>query len=318
MAIPTITSISPSTIFTGGQLITITGTNFRTAYPPPTVSTNVLPTPPPTVTVTVAGRICKRVAVSASTTLTCLVPPIDPLPSLAVSVQNLDLDGDPISGELATVSGLLRSQRVDLAVESDLTRVERTLILELRRQVIANVLKKAAVDYDGTPGGVFDVPDVAALPALAVQGPQIVDNRFFDTDLGTLTSDGANFTRRNTFKTVNLTYRFVAMDTKEVRTMNLQALMLQFLQNNPFLEMKRDEADPSKGTVLYELAQVGEFTTFTGSSNSDIRGFSGSLVIRGFQLEDVAGFVEQTVAERGRTVDTVTAESPVLFVPPSE
>jgi hypothetical protein len=118
-------------------------------------------------------------------------------------------------------------------------------------------------------------------------------------------------------KTVNLTYRFVAMDNKGVRNMNLMALMLQFLQNNKYLEMRRDEADPSKGVMEYEMEQVGEFTTFTGSSNSDIRGFSGSLVIRGFQLGDAAGFIDQTVAERGRTVDTVTVEPPSNFLVPS-
>jgi hypothetical protein len=243
------------------------------------------------------------------------VPPLNPAASVAVAVQNLDAGGAPISGETVTVTNQLAVARADLALESDLTRLERSLLLELRRQVIQNVLKTAAVDYDGTPGGVFDVPDVAELPALAIQGPQIVDDFFYDLDRGTLTGAGSSFTRRKTFKTVNLTYRFVVMDNKQVRNMNIMALMLQFLQNNPFLEMKRDEADASKGFVQYELAQVGEFTTFTGSSSSDIRGFSGSLVIRGFQLEDVAGFVEQTVAERGRTVDTVTVD-PQTFLPP--
>lgn len=299
-------------------MVTITGTGFQTPYPPPTLSTNVLPAPFPTVAVTVAGRAAKQVVVRSATTLTCIVQSLNPSTAVSVTLQNLDDEGEAISGEVVTVTNRLQARRADLAVETDLTRLERTLIVELKRQVIENVLKTAAVDYDGTPGGVFDVPDVAQLPALAIQGPQIVDNRFYDLDLGLTVVSGSDFTRRRTFKTVNLTYRFVAMDNKQVRNMNLMTLVLQFLQNNPFIEMNRDDADLSKGTVLYELAQVGEFTTFVGSSSSDIRGFSGSLVIRGFQLEDVAGFVEQTVAERGRTVDTVTAEPPTFFVPPSE
>lgn len=317
MAVPTITLITPAVIFTGGQMVTITGTNFQVPYPPPTTSTGVLPPPNPTVAVTVAGRSARNVRVLSSTSLTCIVAPLDTSTAVSVVVQNLDEDGEAVVGETVTVSNKLKAQRADLAIEAGVTRLERALIVELRRQVIENVLKTAAVDYDGTPGGVFDVPDVGALPALAIQGPQIVDNRFFDTDLGLFTVSGSDFTRRRTAKTINLTYRFVAMDNKQVRNMNLLTLMLQFLQNNPFIELRRDDSDPSS-SVFYELAQVGEFTTFTGSSNSDIRGFSGSLVIRGFQVEDVAGFVDQTVAERGRTVDTVTAEPPTFFDPASE
>lgn len=308
MAVPTIASVAPSTIFTGGQMITVLGTDFRTAYTPPS-STGPLPVPPPTMTVTVGARVCRRVRVTSATSLTCHVPPIDP-GTYALVVQNLDSTGSVIVGESATLAGAIVARRVDLALDSDLNRMERTLIKELRRQVLENVLKTAAVDFDGTPGGIFDVPDIGALPALAIQGPQVVDNRPYDLDLTLTTKSGSTWTRRDTFKTVNLTYRFVAMDNKQARNMNLFTLMLQFLQNNPTIEMPRDEGDPSKGTVQYELAQVGEFTTFTGSSSSDIRGFSGSLVIRGFQVEDVAGFLEQTVAERGGTVDNVSVEPP--------
>jgi hypothetical protein len=319
MAVPTITSISPAVVFTGGQMVTITGTNFRTAYPPPSPSsTGVLPTPPPSMTVTIAGRAAKRVRVLSSTGLTCILNPLDPSAAVSVTLQNLDSAGVAIAGETVTRTNLLQARRADLAIEADLTRLERTLMLELSRQVIANVLKTAAVDYDGTPGGVFDIPDVSKLPALAIQGPHIVDNRPYDLDVGLVTDDGTNFVQRRIFKTINLTYRFVAMDNKQVRNMNLLTLMLQFLQNNPFLEVLRDDADPSKGYLQFELAQVGEFTTFTGSSSADIRGFSGSLVIRGFQVEDVAGFVDQTVAERGRTVDTVNAEPATFFAPSND
>ncbi len=311
MAVPTITSISPAVVFSGGQMITITGTNFRTAYPPGP-ATGPLPTPPPTVSVTVGGRAAQRVTVPSTTQVLCWVRPLDPAASVSVTLKNLDSAGAPLSGETVTVTNQLAVKRVDLAIEANLTRLERSLMMELRRQVIANVLKTAAVDFDGTPTGVFDSVDVATLPALAIQGPQSVDDYFYAGDPTTVVT-GSEFAQRSTAKTVNLTYRFVAMDNKQVRNMNLMAVMMQFLQNNKFLELQRDEADASKGVVEYEMEQVGEFTTFTGSSVSDIRGFSGSLVIRGFQLEDAAGFVDQTVAERGHTVDTVSVDPPTVF-----
>jgi hypothetical protein len=235
-----------------------------------------------------------------------------------VTVKNLDVSGNPIAGESVSATTLLRAQRADLTIETDLTRLERTLIRELKRQVLENVLKTASVDYDGTPGGAFEVPDIATLPALALQGPQVIDNRFYDTELQLETDDGAgSWVKRRTFKTVNLTYRFVLMDTSQVRNMNLLALMLQFLQNNSYIEMLRVAGDLTKGTIQYEMNQMGEFTTFTGSSEADIRGFSGSLVIRGFQVEDVAGFVEQMVAERGRTVDNDVVVGSLTYLPSS-
>jgi hypothetical protein len=316
MAIPTITTVTPAVIFSGGQLVTIQGTNFQTPYPPGP-ATGPLPPPLPTVTVTIGGRVAKNVVVTSATSLTCWARPLNPSANVPITLQNLDATGAAIPGETVTVLNRLKVQRADLAIEADLTRLERALILELQRQVLENAFKTTSVDFDGTPAGAFDEPDVAKLPALAIQGPQLVDDHFYDGDLGFVEVTGATYVKHRTLKTVNLTYRFVAMDNKGVRNMNLMALMLQFLQNNKYLEMRRDEADPSKGIMEYEMEQVGEFTTFTGSSNSDIRGFSGSLVIRGFQLGDAAGFIDQTVAERGRTVDTVTVEPPSNFLVPS-
>jgi hypothetical protein len=314
MAVPTITSVIPAVIFTGGQMIVVEGTDFQLPYPPPLDVNGVLPTPPPTMTVTVGGRQCRNVRVLSATQVECLTKPVDP-GALAVVVRNLDAAGAIVPGESASASGLLTARRAELWQAADLLRLEMALILELRRQVIASTHKTTAVDYDDTPNAVLDIPDIAELPTLTIQGPQIVEDRDYIYDLTPTAVVGTAFSRRRTPKALNLTYRFVAMDNKQVRNMNLMALMFQFLQNNPFIELLRQEDDLSKGTVRYELAQVGEVTTFTGSSSSDIRGFSGSLVIRGFQVEDVVGFVDQTVAERGSTVDNVSVELQDLLPP---
>ncbi len=309
MAVPTITAVSPSVVYTGRNFVTITGTNFQIAYPPPP-SNGPLPTPGPTVALSVASvtglpKSLENIRVTSSTTVTGVVPPID-AGALTFTLQNLDSNGAPISGEVAVVAGLAQARLPDLTLRTDFERLERTLISELRRQVLKNVLKTAAVDYDGTPGGAINVPDVAELPALALQGPQVVVDRFFDLDVGLEVDEGGGvFSQHRIFRTVDLTYHFVAMDNKQGRNMALFTLMLQFIQNNTFIELQRDENDPSKGVVKYELEQVGEFITFTGSSNSDIRGFSGSFIIRGFGVEGVVGFVDQTVAERGSAVDNV-------------
>jgi hypothetical protein len=311
MAVPTISSVSPSTAFTGGQLVRIFGTNFRVAYDPEPNPTGPVADPLPTVAVTIGGRRLRQVAVVSATEIQAHVLPLDP-GTYGITVQNLDPDGEPIPGEATTVAALLTTKRADLARNSDFTRLERSLITELQRQVLENVHKTTATDFDSTPDGAVDVVvEQAKLPMLTIQGPQVVDNREYDSELSHITElQSGEILRRKTFKTVNLTYRFVGMDNKQARNMNLFTLMLNFLQNNPFLEMDRDGGDASKGTIQYEMAQVGEFTTFAGASESDVRGFSGSLVIRGFQVEDVVGFAEQMVAERGYPVDNVIIEAP--------
>ena len=73
MAVPTITSITPPTVWTGGQLVIVRGTNFR--LPPPAASSNgPLPDPIPTVSVTVDALAATQVEVLSSTMLSCHLP----------------------------------------------------------------------------------------------------------------------------------------------------------------------------------------------------------------------------------------------------
>src|SRR5687767_11909854 len=104
MAVPTITAVSPSVIYTGGQMIAVTGTNFRTAYPPPDVD-GPLPVPPPTVQVLIGTSAARKVVVSSTTTLTCITPPVEP-GAVTVTVKNLDAAGNPIAGETVSATNL--------------------------------------------------------------------------------------------------------------------------------------------------------------------------------------------------------------------
>lgn len=314
MAVPTIASCSPSVIYTGGQFVTLTGTNFR--VPPfPGPSTAPLPPPAPSVSVTIGGVPATAVAVYSATSLSCVAAAHDE-GAVSIVVQNLDSAGAPIAGETATASGLLTYKRAALTDESDFTRLTRALLRELKRQVVDNVVLTVATDYDSTPGGsAFNIAEFASLPALVVNGPiSIDDDRPYDDILRPIQATGpTSWERRRTFKTVDVSYRVVGLDDKMVRAHNLLTLVLQFFHLNTTLRLDRDPADLSKGHVDYELTTSGDFSFTTQPNTSDLRSFSGTVIIRGFQIEDIAGFPTQMVRERGTQADDIAVPEPGVY-----
>jgi|WetSurMetagenome_2_1015567.scaffolds.fasta_scaffold143382_1 hypothetical protein len=303
VAVPTITGVSPSPIYTGGQLIAITGTGFRTRYPTPPETPHPWPTPRPTVAVLVDGRAANRVLVESSSRLTCVVPSHAP-GSCVLTIKNLDSDGVPISGEQVSASNLLTFERVDLTLKTDLARVIEALETELKNQVIDNVSFTTSVDYDSDPDvTVFAGVDMAAVPALCLSGPEDVWDRPYNTSLQPTAFDSGQYERRTTFAPQDLVFRLLCLDDSGLRSINLVALVTQFFKSNNYLYLDRDPSDLTKGQVCYEL-EGGPFVGTSVNNDNDIRAFSGPVTIKGFQFEDVAGFPKQTVVER-----TVDAES---------
>jgi hypothetical protein len=314
MAVPTVGACSPSVIYTGGQFVTLTGTNFRLpATPGP--STGPLPPPTPTVAVTIGGVAATSVAVYSTTQLSCIAAAHDE-GAVSISVQNLNNAGAPISGELATAAGLLSYKRAALTDESDFTRLTRALLRELKRQIIDNVVLTVATDFDSTPGGSsFDITEFAQLPALVVQGPIAVDDdRPYDDVLRPISSTGpSTWERSRTPRTVDVSYRIFGLDDKMVRAHNLLALVLQFFHLNMTLKLDRDPADLSKGSVQYELISSGDFAFTSQPNASDVRSFAGTVIIRGFQIEAIAGFPTQMVRERGAQADDIAVPQPGVY-----
>ena len=146
MAIPSITSITPNTAPTGGGvLVEILGDGFQLPEPPATggPTTRLAPT----MTVLVGGRAAFDVSVFAADRLTCIVPPGNAGPADVV-VQNVDAAGVGIPAEQAIAVDAFLYLRPALTVEADLTRLVRTLLQELKRQVLENVVLTVHTDSD--------------------------------------------------------------------------------------------------------------------------------------------------------------------------
>lgn len=314
MAVPTITGVSPTTVYAGGQMVTLTGTNFRTAYAVPNTFQGPLPVPPPTMSVAIAGKPATRVVVLSNTELTCFVPPgkpgktNSPNPAVAIVVHNLDSAGDPIGGETATLLAALTYARVDLTVEDDFTRLVRSLINLLKEQVIENVTKQCSVDYsDRADASEFVITQVQTLPALVVTGPAVKEDNFYDLDRRAEVQVVGGYQTRLTWLTVDLVFKIYGYDDSEARGLGLFALLNKVISFNSFLTMDRDPDDLSKGTVEYEMDwQASQFSD--QANTSDVRSFSVDLIVRGFQFEDVAGF-RNRVFEQGGTFEDLVLET---------
>src|SRR6266508_57350 len=167
MATPIITGIAPTSgPASGGDVVRLTGTGFG-----------------PQVAVEIGGA-CQIVALrggGGELSVVDVRTPAHVEGVVDVELQNLDAGGQPVAGETARLAGAYRYLRARLAREADLTRVVRTLLRELKRQIIANVSLATSLDYDdGAQNGQAVV--LAALPSLVLTGPTARENRTYATN----------------------------------------------------------------------------------------------------------------------------------------
>lgn len=206
-----------------------------------------------------------------------------------VEVFNLDSDGAPIPGE-HTVSPLAyRFERPAVVREADLTRVVRQLLRELKRQVVANVSTSVSVDYDDTGTDGPAIIAMAKLPSLVLTGPTLRQNRFYSANAAHYdvvgTPAGLQAVRRKPAMTVDLVFGVTAASSRAAELFNLMGAVATFLNRNRWLELPRDPADISKGTVRWELDADGDFRTQL-ASRDDVRVFTCGLVVRGFDVDE--------------------------------
>ena len=225
-----------------------------------------------------------------------------------VTIRNCDDDGIPIPGEEVIVANGYTYSRVQLATETNLTRLVRKLRRELRKQVIPNVVLGVNTEYDQTTGDRLSLVMLAELPGIALNGPILAEDRFFSLNgMITTVSDDGTIEQRPAPFTVDLTFDIIGVSNSQVELLNMMALLTQVIDRNPYLYMERVDGDPSQGYVRYEFdfAAGGGFATAAIENTSNIRSFSGSVVIRGFDLEDMAGFAGESIVDVTQAVEEI-------------
>jgi hypothetical protein len=227
-----------------------------------------------------------------------------------LTVENLDDNGVPIPGEAVTAPLALRYRRVQLAEQDDLQRLVRELVRQMRLGIIANVSTSTHTDFDAEPLNLQAV-ELAELPGIAVVGPELDENRVYATceQMTEPSMDGEaleHLAHRAPF-TVDLTFSLVGMSERKAELLTLLALVVKFFHRNKYLRMAADPADPGGRQVAYEMdwASGGVPKVAGGASDSNLRSFSGTFVIRGFDVEDLPGIVGEGVIDRSAEVEEI-------------
>jgi hypothetical protein len=303
---PSIVSITPSSGPTAGRLLVeLVGTGFQQVLESEWVGPTAVPGP--SVRVLLRDRVAQDVRVLADDRLRCVVPAGDPGPA-DVIVQKLDASGTPIPGELAIARDAFTYVRQSLALEADLTRLVRALLQELKRQVLDNVVLTVHTDFDADTGAELHLATIARLPALVLLGPELAEDRFFSlNEQPESPTDPGQFVQRRVPYTVDLGFTVIGVSDHTTELLNLMAATQLFFHRNPYLELDRDPAAPQTGRVQYEMdvARDGDLKVTSQPNASNVRSFSGRIVIRGFDLEDLAGFAGEGVASRGTVAQDV-------------
>jgi hypothetical protein len=275
MAVPVLTSVQPASGPTsGGDLLRLSGTGFA-----------------PRVQVRLGGRLAELLSVRSegSTSLADVRTPAHEEAVVDVELCNLDSRGSPVPGEVVVLPGAYRFLRPRVAREADLTRLIRTLLRELKRQVIANVSTTVSVDYDDTVVDGLNVIALATLPALVLSGPTLRENRFYSANVPREDvvpgAAGPELLRRRPAYTVDLVFTLTAASHRTAELFNLMAAVATFLNRNRWLEMPRDPEDLAKGTARWELDAEGEFRPQL-QGREDVRAFTCGLVVRGFDVDE--------------------------------
>ncbi len=291
MAIPTLLPPEPvSGPTSGGDLVTLRGTGFAQRV---------------TVRFGDADATVESVRQEGGESIALVRTPAHVEATVDVVLQSLNAAGLPIPGEQAALAGAYRFLRPRIIREADLTRLIRTLLRELKRQVIENVSLSVAVDFDDTPLDGLDVVAMGKLPSIVLTGPRLRENRALSTNEAleepVVGPSGPELRRRRPPLTVDLEFGITGASDRAIELLNLIGATSTFLNTNRWLAMLRDPEQPAMGSVRWEMDPVGELHVNL-EGKDDVRAFTWGLVVRGFDID------EGQLLDLGKAVSDAGAE----------
>lgn len=275
MAVPVIHGVAPITgPASGGDLVRLTGEQFGVAVE---------------VRFGTQTAVVETLREEDGLSIADVRSPVHDPGTVDLTLTNLDEAGLPVPGESVTLPGAFRFLRPRLVRESDLTRLVRTLIQQLKRQVLANTSVTVSVDYDDTTADGLNVVAMAALPSLVLSGPRMRESRFYSTNVpfedvvdGV---SGPELRRRRPVFTVDLSFTITAASESTVELLNLMAAVATFLNRNRDIAMLRDPDQPELGEVQWEMEPDGDFRTNL-RDQAGVRAFTCGFSVRGFDVDE--------------------------------
>ncbi len=105
------------------------------------------------------------------------------------------------------------------------------------------------------------------------------------------------YVTRRTPYTVDLEFGMVGASNHTIELSNLAHATTLFFRRNHTIRMLKDPATPADGYIEYEmdLTDDGDIRITSVPNASNLRTFLGRFVIRGFDLEELAGLTDDSV-----------------------
>jgi hypothetical protein len=311
MAVPTISSVSPTTGLTRGiNVVYINGTNFRL---PPTVTTYDPGDAQQTVKVTFGGVDATEAHAISAIKAMAIAPAwtgsatADNPGAVDVRIANLDDAGAEISGENATLASAYTYTRATLTAETTIQRVIRELIRVFRRRVHKNTHITMSSSYDDSVADDLDRIKRAELPLILIKGPDVTGNERLGKraeDEIVDPGDSDMYIRKHVPITVDLSFnvQFWADERNVNAIFALTHNTRNMIRQGGYLYIYTDPRDQSLGETgidwIITDEQMGGFDL--GPQFDGLRLATLSFDLIGVDVDDVGG----TIVERGWNIYT--------------
>ena len=347
MAIPTFTSVSSIAGPTaGGELVTITGTNFKVP-----VSSFVIPQPSAVRSVEVLfdGIAAKYVDVVSATTLRVRTPqarlePTDDLaifdpnvarvnfPAVAITIRNQDASGDPIAGEEVIAAAAYAYQQplhITGGGTPPLLQVHFEVLRKFIREVMSNVSGHTHTDFGVAKSGLepisaaTNISLLARVPAFGLR-LSIMDDpdyNYLDNE-PTVVPDGAGaFAEYRTKKTVAMQYSIRIRTKDQFEGMAVMSTLILLQEASPLVEVQPDSrhvgdlgdwqvdnGEPRTGVNRYPLEEVSPPVEANSDNADNTRIYTAVYQVRGVQL--VGGDAESIAIKAITNIEVAFGRAP--------
>lgn len=284
MAVPTLTSVTPSSGPAGGRaLVTLVGTNFR-IYTPPAYG-HVGAATPVYVQVLVGGQEAWRTEVLSDTEISFQAPPyvgdadLASFPAADVTVKNLDDAFTPIPGEEATLSGAYTYQREPLRpptleVESPFGKVGRAILRLVKRQFLLDTGMATHTDYSGDGIKLLD----AGMPTISVGESNIIPDAYGWECESPVVEDGGEVLIFAPAIMHTFVYTITAYSDHQGESHALAGVLRKICWRNPYLLV---DADVPAGSVLrLPFVMTSEPTLGVVVGDANLKSISAEFEVR--------------------------------------
>lgn len=293
MAVPTISSVSPSTgPASGYREVEIIGTGFRICDPALFTPTVPGTTRVPTVSVTFDGVAALRVWAASSTLLRVVIPPYGGLPladphlPVDVVVTNLDDDGVAISGETVTGADAFTYERWEGLPPADdppLLMVLQAFLARLAREVLTTSAVSTHVDFRSAGGGVYI--EVASVPyiGLQVDFPRDVEYSQWDQGYEEVERLDGDIDLYRGMRTHRMDVQFTVAGEGQREALGLCGAIQDALILNPYIDVDANQDLYPGETDRYPIDITAYPRMLQGSNRNNVTIYSMACSARGIR-----------------------------------